>query len=421
MDGERIITNKKKRRHYSLARRSSLLLSSVDYDCCDCLLLAPLLFVGHSTALSHDGCSRTPRPASLMRGRSPASHPTIPSSFALLQIPPLRYELVETDLHRGGYPTLRNFPFLARLHLRTLISLTPEPPTADLTLLCAHYHITLHHYAVPYPADSLSVPAATVAATLSIILSRTALPAYVHCLDGRSVTSGVVAVLRRLQHWRMESCVAEYERMCGVGAGDAVRDMLTEWSEPIRLNSQLLPAWLWDGKWCGQHPTMPVLDDSEPWRETDTVEATDTTSAAAVTASEKKKVKSSSTSTQSATADSDTTAAAAAAAANSTDDPNAALLARWNKRRSWLYCDTLLSSQPLTVPEDDEPLYSVDRRMAGWSAYLDSLMLEGFTITNTFPRPLQLLHVVPTSGGTAASSGGHTSSTEQLHGAHSHT
>ena len=332
-----------------------------------------------------------------MRGRSPSSHSTNSPPFSLLQLPPLRYELVETDLHRGGYPTLRTFPFLVRLHLRTLVSLTPEPPTADLVLLCSHYDIALHHHAVPYPGDSLSTSPATVATVLSILLSRTALPAYVHCLDGRSVTSGLVAVLRRLQYWRLESCVAEYERMCGVGTGEAVRELLDEWSEPVRLNSQLLPAWLWVGKWCGQHPTMTVLDESAVQSRGEIVDTTDAASAGAPLASEKKKLKSgSSNSTQSAVID----AVTATAIVSTPTDPTAALLARWSKRRSWLYFDTLLSSQPITVP-DDEPLYSVDRRMTGSTAYLDSLMLEGFTMTNTFPRPLPLLHttgsVVPSS------------------------
>ena len=351
-----------------------------------------------------------------MRGRSPSAHPTNSPSISLLQIPPLRYELVETDLHRGGYPTLRNFPFLVRLRLRTLISLAPEPPTADLTLLCSHYNIALHHYAVPYAADSLSIKPAKVAVVLSIVLSRTSLPAYVHCLDGRSVTSGVVAVLRRLQYWRLDSCVAEYERMCGAGTGEAVRELLGEWSEPVRLNSQLLPPWLWDGKWSEQHPTMTLVDDSDMQRKGEAAETAVTTStAAAVTSSEKKKLKSSSSSSPSSTVDVDTTSSAA----NNPVDPTIALLARWTKRRSWLYYDTLLSSQPITLPEDQQ-LYSVDRRMAGSTAYLEHLMLEGFTMTNTFPRPLPLLHIASTTATAPTASSVHISSSDLPHGTHAH-
>ena len=349
-----------------------------------------------------------------MRGRSPSSHPAKPSAYSLLQIPPLRYELVETDLHRGAYPTLRNFPFLARLRLRTIIALTPEPPTSDLTQLCAHYHIALHHYKVAYPADSLAVPAAAVTGALGVVLCRSALPAYIHCLDGRSVTGVVVGVLRRLQHWRVESCVAEYERMCGGGSGDVLKELLCEWSEPVQLNSQLLPSWLWDGKWCTQHPTMALLDDSATQRSGVIVEVADTVAIKALTTSDKKKLlrNSSSSSAQPTASDTDTTATTAAA--NSADDPNAALLARWTARRSYLHYDTLLSSQPITLP-DGSLQYSVDRRMAGATAYLEYLMLEGATISNTFPRPLPLLHCTPSTTGVTSSSVVHAGGTESTH------
>ena len=348
-----------------------------------------------------------------MRGRSPPSHPTTPSSFSLLQIPPLRYELAETDLHRGGYPTLRNFPFLARLHLRTLVSLTPEPPTADLTLFCSHYGVVLHHTAVPYPADSLSTAPATVASALSIVLSRSALPAYVHCLDGRSVTSGVVAVLRRLQHWRLDSCVNEYERMCGAGTGEAVRELLEKWTEPVRLSSQSLPSWLWDGKWCAPHPTCQLLDDSEAQTGGDSSAAEPANTSAAPAVSEKKRklqVSSSSASQATLTAADPSTSAADGVTA----DPTAALLARWSARRSWLDCDTLLPSQSVAVPQGDS-LYSVDRRMAGSTAYLDCLMLEGYTMLNTFARPLPLLNTAAAATATAAASSVHASHVEIQH------
>ena len=82
-------------------------------------------------------CRPSPTPASssplltsTCTSTSPPPPPLLPS---LLLVPPLRYELIEERLHRGSYPTLRNLPFLSRLHLKTLLSLTSEPPTPDLT------------------------------------------------------------------------------------------------------------------------------------------------------------------------------------------------------------------------------------------------------------------------------------------------
>ena len=46
--------------------------------------------------------------------------------------PPLRWGIVEKGIARGAYPVLRNFRFLSRTRLKTIISLTPEPPSNDL-------------------------------------------------------------------------------------------------------------------------------------------------------------------------------------------------------------------------------------------------------------------------------------------------
>lgn len=47
-------------------------------------------------------------------------------------IPPFRFGFVDEGLSRGAYPTLRNFRYISRLRLSTIISLVPESPTGDL-------------------------------------------------------------------------------------------------------------------------------------------------------------------------------------------------------------------------------------------------------------------------------------------------
>jgi hypothetical protein len=46
--------------------------------------------------------------------------------------PPLRWNIVEVGISRGGYPLLRNFRHLSRMRLKTIVSLIPEPQSADL-------------------------------------------------------------------------------------------------------------------------------------------------------------------------------------------------------------------------------------------------------------------------------------------------
>lgn len=60
-------------------------------------------------------------------------------------VPPIRFCYVNPGLSRGAYPTLRNFRFLSRLQLKTIISITPEPPIPDLVLFAEMAGIKLLH------------------------------------------------------------------------------------------------------------------------------------------------------------------------------------------------------------------------------------------------------------------------------------
>ncbi|RHY33958.1 hypothetical protein DYB32_001240 [Aphanomyces invadans] len=99
-------------------------------------------------------------------------------------IPPFRFTTVENRLYRGAYPTLPNFRFLRRLKLKTLISVIPEKPTKDLVDFCMHEGIAHHTFqAEKYSSDSVTVPPATVAAILHVLLNNDNLPIYIHYRD----------------------------------------------------------------------------------------------------------------------------------------------------------------------------------------------------------------------------------------------
>jgi len=64
-------------------------------------------------------------------------------------VPPLRFGRVSRGILRGGYPVKRNFMYLQRLSLKTIVCLTPEAPTQDLVDFAKLNGITLVHIAVP--------------------------------------------------------------------------------------------------------------------------------------------------------------------------------------------------------------------------------------------------------------------------------
>ena len=193
-------------------------------------------------------------PFSSLPSHSSPPPPPLPS---LLLVPPLRYELVEDKLYRGSYPTLRNLPFLARLRLKSLLSLTPEPPTSDLTSFCKAEGIQLHHYHVAQPIEDPVLPSPILSSALSHLLELEHLPVYIHCLDGRGITSLLVAALRRLQGWAVPSIVEEYGRFND--SPDGVHSLLDTWKGPVPIPRNL-PHWLWDGKHVAHHPHVQVVD-----------------------------------------------------------------------------------------------------------------------------------------------------------------
>ena len=65
-------------------------------------------------------------------------------------ITPLRFGRVTrgpklSGVFRGSYPTLQHFRFLKSLKLRTILTLTPEPPSTDLVRFAALCNVTVIH------------------------------------------------------------------------------------------------------------------------------------------------------------------------------------------------------------------------------------------------------------------------------------
>lgn len=112
--------------------------------------------------------------------------------------------MVEEGVHRGAYPTLRNFPFLRRLRLRTVVSLIPvSNPTPDLVEWCETERVALVHHRTREPvkgepACRLSMSDRTIASILSILVDPSQHPVFVHCVDGLQATGIVISHLRKV-------------------------------------------------------------------------------------------------------------------------------------------------------------------------------------------------------------------------------
>lgn len=177
-------------------------------------------------------------------------------SMEALVAPPLRFATVNPGVTRGGYPTLRNFRYLGRLQLKTVVSLTPEPPTSDLSTFSDMSGVSHFHFSVARNALLNESLLQLLVSVVNILIDPVNHPVYLHCLDGRRVTSLVVLLLRRLQGWTPLSSFSEYWRyQASLKFSLVPSDVEKQTKEIERFAGEVsdvqlperMPKWLWGG------------------------------------------------------------------------------------------------------------------------------------------------------------------------------
>ncbi|KAL2620902.1 hypothetical protein R1flu_001107 [Riccia fluitans] len=172
-------------------------------------------------------------------------------------IPPFRYAIVEESFYRGAYPTIKNYRFLRRLHLKTIVSMTPEPhPNRDMLEFCEHEGITSRHFYVDKFQDVVTLSNAKVLQILQIIIRPDNLPLYLHCLDGTHVVGLVVMCFRKLQSWNLSTSAAEF---CSFQKSGEISREESQFVEAFKGEIEIPPVisnWLWQGVRTVKHPTF---------------------------------------------------------------------------------------------------------------------------------------------------------------------
>jgi len=187
-------------------------------------------------------------------------------------ITPFRYSMVEEGLFRGGYPTRKNFRFLRRLKLKTIISLIPNPPNADLLEFCEKEKITNLHFSVPkFKEDDAKVTLLPhlVSHILSLIIDASSLPVFLHCLDGAHTTGLLIMCLRKLQNWGLTVILSEFTRFT---RDSQIHTTESEFLENFKREVFIpvnIPKWLWQGERILKHPIMNIklIQSEEDFRD----------------------------------------------------------------------------------------------------------------------------------------------------------
>ncbi|KAK9461048.1 tyrosine phosphatase family-domain-containing protein [Lipomyces oligophaga] len=186
----------------------------------------------------------TPAATTSSAGEKPDSNKLITGNHPAL-VTPLRYGIVYPKVHRGLYPRKVNLPFLRRLKLKTIISLTPEPLIDEVRSFCEQEGINMIHIKTSKSKKKdVAITYTEVTKAIEILISQQSAPVYFHCLNGSQTTSLVVACLRKLSFWRTSSIFSEFSYYSEVSAAD--HKFVEEFKAEIELPVDTVP-WIWMG------------------------------------------------------------------------------------------------------------------------------------------------------------------------------
>lgn len=173
-------------------------------------------------------------------------------------VPPFQFSPVEEGVYRGAYPNIRNFRFLRRLSLKTIVSLIPEPPNVDLMEFCQLENIEHHHIEAEKYVETANLSHVAVAKVLKIITCPKNFPVYLHCLDGGNITGYVIMGLRKLQNVALHFIYSEF---CRFSTDSLITQddisFLDHFREEIKITE--IPSWLWCGEKISKHPTLKII------------------------------------------------------------------------------------------------------------------------------------------------------------------
>lgn len=127
--------------------------------------------------------------------------------------PPENFGMVSPNIYRSGMPKKRNFPFLQKLQLKSILTLILEDyPTQNQIFLEAN-GIRLYQFGVAGNKEPFAdISEKVMSEALRALMDPQNHPILVHCNKGKHRTGCLVGCLRKLQEWTNTSIFEEYRR-----------------------------------------------------------------------------------------------------------------------------------------------------------------------------------------------------------------
>ncbi|KAJ9059581.1 tyrosine-protein phosphatase siw14 [Entomophthora muscae] len=161
-----------------------------------------------------------------------------------LLVPPLNFSVVAPGVYRSGYPNDKNFVFLKKLHLNTMLYLGPEPYAGPLKNFIEEENIRVLYFDVKNNKEPFSdIDLSRVRDALVHVLDSRLYPLLVHCNKGKYRVGCLIGCLRKLQRWSLTSIFDEYSRFAGTNFRIADQESIEIFQEVVPYNTLHKPVW----------------------------------------------------------------------------------------------------------------------------------------------------------------------------------
>ncbi|KAJ2330343.1 tyrosine-protein phosphatase siw14 [Coemansia sp. RSA 2673] len=162
--------------------------------------------------------------------------PLNPGEFPDDLHPPENFGMVCPYIYRSGMPKKRNYPFLKKLKLKSILTLILEEyPQQNQTFL-SNNGVRLFQFGV----------AGNMCEALLTLMDRRNHPILIHCNKGKHRTGCLVGCLRKLQEWSNTSIFDEYRRYSAPKSRSMDQQFIELFDvRPVlqRIDSRYLPSW----------------------------------------------------------------------------------------------------------------------------------------------------------------------------------
>jgi len=129
-------------------------------------------------------------------------------------IPPPAFALVEPGIYRSSIFSAEHFDFLGRLHLKTLLYVSPDFLLKSLVRFAQERGIRLVNLIghETWSEPDVTLKSESVKRALEILLNSDHHPVLVMCTTGLHHTGAICAALRQVQGWAFTSILEEFRR-----------------------------------------------------------------------------------------------------------------------------------------------------------------------------------------------------------------